>query len=275
MSLKSLGRMFAIAVLACPFIPLFGQDQPHDYRALIKQGQEALKQNRLVEAAHAFQRAVDINPSSVKANEGLGVALYRRLAVGNVRPSAYLDMANRAQAHLSQAAQLSPSAPAPLLNLADLESLLAHRSADPDERADRYKKARHALKQAIALEPSDPRIYLHLASLEHDEFGPVLQQARAHFSKTAGPIPDATLRRTLQQQYGALIDDAIHHAQQASQMNANLQRPLLLLSRLFRERALIRDTQDQYAADMHTAADWRRQFLAVGGHIDSTTDTDH
>jgi tetratricopeptide (TPR) repeat protein len=275
MSMKPLGRMFAIAVLACPLTLLLGQGQSHDYHALIQQGQEALKQNRLVEAAHAFQRAVDINPSSVNANEGLGVARYIRLAVGNVRPSAYSDMAERAEAHLSQAAQLSPSAPAPLLNLADLESLLAHHSADPDQRAEGYKKARHALKRAIALNPSDPRIYLHVASLEHDEFGPVLQQARAHFSKTAGPIPDAALRRSLQQQYSALIDDAIHHALQASQMNANLQRPLLLLSRLFRERALIRDTQDEYSADMHTAADWRHQFLAVGGHIDSTTGTNH
>ncbi|MGH9618370.1 MAG: hypothetical protein ACRD45_01495, partial [Bryobacteraceae bacterium] len=53
--------------------------------------------------------------------------------------------------------------------------------------------------------------------------------------------------------------------------NANFQRPLLLLSRLFAERALIRDTQDEYSADMHTATDWRRQFMAVGGHVDSTT----
>ncbi len=265
--------MFALAALACSLVPLFGQQpsESHDYHALVTQGQEALKQNRLVEAAHAFQRAADINPSSVKANEGLGVALYRRLAAGDVRPSAYPDMANRAETHLVQAAQLSPSAPAPLLDLADLESLLAHRSADPGQRAELYKKARHALKQAIALEPSDAKIYLRLASLENDEFGPVLQQARVHFGKTAGPIPDPTLRHRLQQQYGAVINDAIHNAQQASQINANFQRPLLLLSRLFAERALIRDTQDEYSADMHTATDWRRQFLAVGGHVDSTT----
>ncbi|MGH9652299.1 MAG: hypothetical protein ACRD6B_02410, partial [Bryobacteraceae bacterium] len=91
MPIKPLGRMFALAALACSLVPLFGQQpsESHDYHALVTQGQEALKQNRLVEAAHAFQRAADINPSSVKANEGLGVALYRRLAAGDVRPSAY------------------------------------------------------------------------------------------------------------------------------------------------------------------------------------------
>lgn len=272
MRTKSRTAIFAAAMLA---LPLFAQNAagPQDYHALLNQGQEALKQNRLREAARAFQRAVDINPSSVKANEGLGVALSRQLAVGNVRPSAYSDMADRAEAHLTQASQLAPSSPAPLLELATLESLIAQNAPDPEERSARYDKARNALKQVLSLEPSDPKIYMRLAGLENDEFGPVLQQAKTRFPKTHGPIPDPNLRRRLQQQYGATIEDAIHNAQQASQMNANWQRPLLLLSRLFRERALIRDTQEEYAADMHTSANWRRQFLAVGGHIGSSGDS--
>lgn len=265
MQTKSLAYIL-VALLVCP---LFAQDSsaPHDFHALLQRGTQALNQNRFEEAAHAFQRAIDINPSSIKAQEGLGVALFRQLAAGNVRPSAYSDMADRAEAHLSQAIQLSPSSPAPLLDLASLESLLAERSPDPQETSERYKKAGDALKQVISLQPSDPKAYLRLASLESDEFGPVLQQAESRFPKTHGPIPDPNIRHSLQQRYGTLIDDAINNAQQASQMNANWQHPLLLLSRLFRERAIIRDTQDEYAADMHTAADWRRQFLAVGGHI--------
>lgn len=272
MRTKSLISAFAVAVLA---LPLLAQNasEPVDYHALVKQGQEALKQNRLREAARAFQRAVDINPSSVEANEGLGVALSRQLAVGNVRPSVYGDMADRAEAHLTQASQLSPSSPAPLLELASLESLLAQNAPGPEERTARYEKARNALKQVLSLQPSDPKIYLRLASLENDEFGPVLRRAKTRFPKTNGPIPDPNLRRSLQQQYGAVIDDAIANAQQASQMNANWERPLLLLSRLFRERALIRDTQEEYAADMHTAANWHRQFLAVGGHTGNTSGT--
>jgi hypothetical protein len=111
--------------------------------------------------------------------------------------------------------------------------------------------------------------------LERDEFGPVFQQAKVRFTKTAGPIPDVDLRHSLQQQYGALIIDAINNAQRASEMNGSAQRPMLLLSRLFRERALIRDTQEQYASDMHLADDWERQFLAVGGHLDKTTRSNH
>lgn len=259
--------MFALPVLACPLI-LFGQNpsEPHNYRDLLKQGDEALNHNQLREAARAFQRAVDVNPSSAKAHEGLGVALFRELAVGNIRLSAYSDMASRAEELLTQASELSPSAPAPLLDLADLQSFLAEQAPNPEERTARYKKARDALNQVISLEPSDPKIYLRLAGMEHDEFGPVLQQAKSRFAKTHGPIPNAEIRHSLQQQYGTLIDDAISNAQHASEMNANWQAPLLLLARLFRERAVIRDTQEQYAADMHSAADWRRQFLAVGGH---------
>lgn len=273
--MKRLGAIAFFAVGAAGF--LFGQNptEPNDYRALIKAGNEALKQNRFGEAARAFQHAVDLNPSSVRAHEGLGVALFRGLADGNVRISAFSDVAERAETHLAQASELSPSAPAPLLDLSELEAFLAEHSADAEQRAEHYKKARGALKQMISLEPSDPKIYLRLASSEHDEFGPALQGAKARFAKTAGPIPDADLRRSLRQQYAALIDDAIGNAQRASEMNGAAQRPLLLLSRLFGERALLRDSQEQYTADMHIAADWRRQFLAVGGHIADTSGADH
>jgi hypothetical protein len=69
----------------------------------------------------------------------------------------------------------------------------------------------------------------------------------------------------------ASIDDAISNAQEASAANARSQRPLLSLSRLFRERALLGDTQDQYVADMQSAKNWQQQFFATGGHLDSTT----
>ncbi len=51
-------------------------------------------------------------------------------------------------------------------------------------------------------------------------------------------------------------------------MVAHSPKPLLLMSRLLRERALLRDTPEQYAADMHSADDWQRQFLTAGGHLD-------
>jgi len=49
-------------------------------------------------------------------------------------------------------------------------------------------------------------------------------------------------------------------------MNANSPKPLLLMWRLLQERALIRDTLDEYTSDMHEAEDWQRQFLSTGSH---------
>jgi tetratricopeptide (TPR) repeat protein len=262
-------NLVAAALFVTAVVPSIGQDSDNsdDYRSLIKQGEEALARNDLRLAARAFQHAVDLNFSSVRAHEGLGVALLRELSSGVVSPSADDDVAERAEEHLKQAVELSPSAPRPLLELADLEALLAEHSPDEPTRADRYKQARDALMQAINLEPSKPEVYLRLATMERDEFGPVLDQVKARYPKNAGPIPDANLRKDLQQRYLPIVNDAITNAQRASEMNANSQRPLLLLSKLFRQRALLRDTQEQYAADMHMAADWERQFLAAGGHV--------
>ena len=269
--------VLVITALTCTGMRVFGQDgnQAQDYRVLVKKGNEALAHSQWTEAARAFQGALDLNPSSAKANEGLGIALFRQLAAENVGPSAYSDVVERAESHLREASQLSPSASAPLLELSNLEAYVAEHSSDADERNEHYQNAHESLKHVISLEPGKPDIYLRLATLERDEFGPPLQEAKARFAKTAGPIPDVETRRNLQKQYRALIDDAITNARHASEMNGTAQRPLLLLSRLFRDRALIVDTPEQYANDMQAAEDWERQFLAMGGHIGNTRDRNY
>lgn len=263
-------RTMRAALLFLTLVYAYGQTRSDstDINALIGEGNAALAQNRLHEAAAKFQKAVDLNPSSAKAHEALGVALSREIMAGAVRPSNDLAIVKRAESHLKQASDLSPSEPAPLIALSNLEATLAERAMDATERSDRYKNAQDLLKRVVDLEPGKATLYLRLANLERDEFGPAIQQAKAQFGKNAGPIPDVNLRHTLQKQYGGLIRDAIANAKRASELNGNSSKPLLLLSNILRERALIRDTPEQYTADMHSADQWRLQFLAIGGHLD-------
>jgi tetratricopeptide (TPR) repeat protein len=239
-----------------------------DTEGFMKQGKLALAQNRLRDAAIAFQKAVDLNPSSAQAHEGLGVALSREIIAGNVRPSAESDAASRAENHLKQAIELQPSSSSPLLQLSELEASLAERAPDPADRSGRYREARGLLKRVLDLEPGKAGLYLRLANLERDEFGPAIQQAKARAGKESGPLSDLNARHALQKQYGGLLEDAITNAQRASELNSNSAKPLLLLSQMLKERALLRDTQEQYAGDMRSAEQWRLQFLAVGGHLE-------
>ncbi|HEY6990354.1 MAG TPA: tetratricopeptide repeat protein, partial [Bryobacteraceae bacterium] len=108
-------------------IGLWGQTNaaPADARALLEQGNAALAQNRLREAAAAFQKAVDLDPSSAKAHEQLGVTLAKDVFSGNVRPSADSDVVERAESHLRRAIELDPYTSAPLFSLSQLEAALA------------------------------------------------------------------------------------------------------------------------------------------------------
>lgn len=238
----------------------------------IQQGRSALAHNQFRDAARSFQKAVDVNPSSAEAHEGLGAALARQLVAGNVRPSNDMATVERAENHLKQAIDLSPSSPTPLVELSRFEGALAERTPDPSERADRYQKAQDLLRRVADLQPGNAEIFLQLANLERDQFGPAIQQAKAQAGKAGGPISDPNVRQALQKQYGALIQQAIANAKQASDLNGKSARPLLLLSRILQERALIRDTQEQYAADMQSAQQWKLQFLAVGGHTGDDSD---
>ena len=270
MTAKLVTHTMRAAVLFLTIVCAYGQTRSNstNLNALIEEGKASLAQNRLHEAIERFQKAVDLNPSSAEAHEGLGMALSREVMAGNVRPSNDLDVAKRAESHLKQAIDLSPSAPAPLIQLSMLEATLAERAIDASERSDRYRDARDSLKRVMDLQPGNARLYLHLANLERDEFAPPIQQAKARFGKDAGPISDSNLRNALQKQYGGLIKEAIANAKRASELNGRSSQPLLLLSKILRERALIRNTPEQYTADMRSSDQWRLQFLAVGGHLD-------
>ena len=267
MTAKSIARATRAALLFLAALCAYAQTRSEstDINVLIREGNALLAQNRLREAARAFQKAVDLNPASAKAHEGLGVSLSRELMAGGVRPSNDLDSAKRAESHLRQASDLSPSAPTPLIELSELEAALAERAMDANERSDLYRKAQDLLKRVADLDPGNAAIYLRLANLERDEFAPAIQQAKARF-KGAGPIPDPALRSELQKQYGGVIRDSIANAKRASELNGKSAKPLLLLSKILGERALIRDTPEQYAADVHSSDQWRLQFLSVGGH---------
>ena len=259
--MRSIVVLFAVVIC----IGLQSRADSPDARALIEQGNAALSEGHVRDAIALFQRAVDTDPSSAKAHERLGATVSKEVISGNIRPSADSDLVERAQDHLQRAAELAPYAIRPLVELAELDAVLAERSDNNDERSDRYKNAQELLKKAIALKSGNADLYLQLAKLERDEFSPVLQQAKARF-KQSGPLPDAQLRQSLQQQYGDRIEDAISNARKSSEMNASALPPLLLMSRLLKERALLRDTPEQYASDMHSADDWYRQFLINGGH---------
>lgn len=259
------GAALLLFVAAC----WSGQAQSTSSRAFLDRGNAALSQGKLQEAAENFQKAVDSDPSSAPAHLQLGATLARQIMAGNVRPSADSDVLERAQDHFKRAGELTPWAPAPLLALSELDTFLAERSPDPTDRADQYHRAQDLLKQVIALEPGKAELYLRLANLERDEFSPALQQAKAHLGAKPGPIPDSALRRSLQEQYGSLLEDAISNTGKAAEMSSRAQKSLLLMARLLRERALLRDTPEQYTSDLHSAQDYLQQFLAAGGHLDS------
>jgi tetratricopeptide (TPR) repeat protein len=269
--LRTMTRWMSPALWLWSAVCLTGQDRTatRSPGGLLEQGGAALAQSRLAEAAELFQKAVDLDPSSAEAHQQLGVALTRAVVVGAVRPSADSDVVERAEEHLRRATELVPWARAPLLAWSELEAVLAERSPDLTQRAERYHQAEDLLKKVIALAPGRAEYYLRLAHLERDEFGPALQSVKARGSTPSGPIPDASVRHSLQQQYGALVDEAVSYARQAVEMSVSPTRSLLLLSRLLRERALLRETSEQSSADWHAAEDYWRQFLAAGGHVDS------
>ncbi len=123
--------VLAITVLSCSG-PSFSQQKTaaSEDGGQVQTGERRSGQSQWIESARAYQRELDVNPSSAKAHEGLGVALFRQLVAQGARPSDYNDLVERAAAHLKEASRLQPTAPGPLVEQSDLEAFLAERSPD-------------------------------------------------------------------------------------------------------------------------------------------------
>lgn len=96
-----------------------------------------------------FSEAIDLDPSSAKAHEQLGATISKEIITGNVRPSADSDLVERAAGHLQTAIDLAPYATRPLIELSELNAVLAERSEDNDQRSDRYRNAQDWYRQFL------------------------------------------------------------------------------------------------------------------------------
>ena len=109
-------RLFVLPLIAITCLA----QTPADWRGWLNSGVQAFKGARYQDAVAAFQRAVELNPSSVDARLYLGTA-YMQQFVPGVQSPENLAMAERAEAEFRRVVALQPDNHVALTSIASLQ----------------------------------------------------------------------------------------------------------------------------------------------------------
>jgi TonB family protein len=253
---------FVLLISACA---LFAQsaDEPADAHGWLARGVQAFKNARYAEAAAAFQRAVDLDPSYVTAHLYLGTSLFEQYVPGASSP-ANMAFADQARAAFEELLTLEPDNKAALQYLASLAYQVAAGTADPEEKVRRLDDARSRYEKLLAVDPRNKEAWYSLGVIDWAKWYPKYMEALTQAGMKPDeprPISNFNLREDLRNSSGPLVEDGISNLGKALEIDPRYDEAMAYMNLFVRERASLDDTVEQYEKDVALANDWMQKAL--------------
>ena len=223
-----------------------------DPKIWINNGVQAFKSARYPEAVAAFQKAVDLDPSSTTARLYLGTAYMQQFIPGAESPEnreVWQKAADEFQRVLSRESWNKVA-------LSSLGSLNVN--------AKKWEDARSCYRQLLAVDPNNKEAYYTLGFIDWSQWYPAYGAARARIGmrpEEPGPIKDAALRNSLRAQWWSTLDDGIWNLNRALELDPKYDDAMAYLNLFVRERADLRDSQAEYVQDVKVADQWVEKAL--------------
>jgi TonB family protein len=234
-----------------------------DSREVMNRGVAAFKAAQYQQAVELFQQAVSLDPNAVNPHLYLGTALMSMWIPGLASPENEA-FARPAETEFKRVLELDPNNQTALASLASL----AYNTATPlkgDEKLHKLDEAMDWYKRLASVSPTNKEAPYSMGVIAWAKWYPPYMAARASVQMKPpdpGPLPPAQ-RESLKAQYSALLDEGVANLKQALLIDPNYSDAMAYLNLLIRERADLRDTKTEYAADVATADEWVQKALAA------------
>jgi tetratricopeptide (TPR) repeat protein len=236
---------------------LWAQESAESHNWL-NQGVQAFRNAQYDAAVQAFQRAIDLEPSSLTAHLYLATAFMQQYIPG-AESNENSQVAARAKEEFSQVLALDPTN---LVALASMASLYLNEK--------KWDDAQQWYRKLIAVDPSNADAYYSLGFIAWSKWYPAYQAARASAGlkpDDQGPIPDLAVKQDLRRRWGSVVEDGIANFQKTLELRPQYEGAMSYMSLLIRERADLRDTKEEWRQDIVLADQWlqRAQTQKAGG----------
>jgi tetratricopeptide (TPR) repeat protein len=245
-------------------IALLAWQQPQDVKDVMNEGVAEFKAGHYQEAIQRFEQAVMLQPDNVNTRLYLGTA-YQQLYVPGAQSPENLEAARRAESEFKRVLDLDPN------NTTALSSLtaLAFKSAASltyEERARRIDEAIAWNDRVVMMDPTSKSALYWAGVLRWSNFYPAYMTARRDdglVPGALGPIRNSNVRVALMNEFGPSVEKAISRLREAVKIDPEYADAMSYLNLLIRERADLRDTQDEYQRDIREADHWLDRALAA------------
>jgi TonB family protein len=251
---------FACALAVVAFSALHAEDA----QAAVERGLAAERDGRYQDAAQAFQKAAELNPTDVNTRQHLAGAWLNLYFEAPDAP-ANLAYAEKAEAEFNRVLGMAPKNQIALTSIALVRYRQAEQSEDAQEKSRKLDEVRTWYLTQLGNDAPAHRGYA-LESAAYLQWHQQFTAARQHFGmqpEDPGPLPNSGTRQDLKKRYGPMIDDGIARLQAAIEKEPKDGSAANQMGLFLRDRADLRDTPDQYREDLAKADEWKQKALTA------------
>lgn len=245
-------RLFTAGLLLAASL-LMAQD-PVDTRGWINRGVAQFKSGNYPAAVAAFQRAVESDPSNLTAHLYLGTAWMQQFVPGADSPQNGTAAA-AANLEFLRVLELDRGNKTAMAYLASL-----------NVNQKNWDEAQAWCEKLVAADPGDANAWYSMGFIAWSRWYPAYSAARRSLEmKPAdpGPLPPGAAKEDLKTRFSTIVENGLHDLQQALSIDPQYDDAMAYMNLLIRERADLRDSDEEYQQDVAVANDWVDKAMAA------------
>lgn len=232
-------------------------------RDQLNKGIAAYKNAKYADAVEFFKNSSQLDPTNMNSRLYLATAYMSQYIPGADSPE-NLQFAKAAKDEFQEVLNRDPNDRIALASLASLAYQEAQGVPELDKKFQKLDDAKGWYKKLVAADPQNKEAYYSLGVIDWAETYPVRMQDRVKLGmkpEDPGPIKDKKVKEELRERNLPMIEDGITNLKKAIETDPNYDDAMSYLNLIYRERADIADTPDDYKKDIDTAEQWVQKSL--------------
>ncbi len=255
---------YSLAALALGILAVAGTGcEKLRARDQLNKGVQAFRNAKYPEAVERFKTAVQLDPTFPVARLYLATAYMSQYIPGAESPD-NLQMAAAAKQNFQKVLDQDPRNEVALASMASLNYQEAGGIQDLDRKMAKLDEAQAWYLKLASVAPSNKEALYSLGVIAWAKWYPAIGAARAKAGmkpEDPGPLKDKKAREELRAKYWTMIGDGIANLKKALDIDKNYDDAMAYLNLLYRERADLAESPQEYKDDIAQADTWLQKAL--------------
>ena len=233
--------------------------------SLVNEGVKAFKAGKHAEAIQFFQQAINASPSDAMPRMYLATVYLQQFSP-TLDTAENQQLFTNAERELHAVLGIQPDNTTAILSLATLHFHRAQSKKDPVEKVRSLDDSASWYQKVVSLQPENKEAHYSLGVIAWAKYYPELMQGRAKLGikpEAPGPLPNAGMRADLRTRFGPVVEEGMRHLGRALEIDPAYDDAMAYLNLLYRSRADLAESADEYGRDMQQADTLVQRALAT------------